>query len=176
MTSSPTPPTPPSFFLAFPHLPLPSFFSFLSPLFFFLPCRPFPDPCRRFPKIFRRFSPPIRSQDLCDVNFGKLGLKGPMRQHDEIFGPIFRNDVIAFADQDSQQPIRSQGFGAKIWINQSQATISNRQKWSKGFHSTTLVKFTMDKLYHVFKQSCLLTDYQCVWTGKNFTIKNKRKV
>ena len=27
-----------------------------------------------FPKIFRRCSPPIRSQEICDVNFGKSGL------------------------------------------------------------------------------------------------------
>ena len=30
-----------------------------------------------FPKIFRRCSPPIRSQEICDVIFVKLGQKGP---------------------------------------------------------------------------------------------------
>ena len=35
---------------------------------------PFP---KIFPKICRRCSPPIRSQEICDVIFGKYGLKGP---------------------------------------------------------------------------------------------------
>ena len=114
MTSSPTPSTPPLFFLFFPTHPSPPF-SFLrppTPLRFF-PLA-FPNPCRRFPKIFRRCPPPIRSQDICDVSFGKLGRKGPMRQTNEIFGAIFRNDVIVFSAEDFQQPIRSQGFGVQI--------------------------------------------------------------
>ena len=49
---------------------------------------PLPTLSEDFPKIFRRSSPPIRSQEICDVIFVKLGLYGPMRQTNEIFGAM----------------------------------------------------------------------------------------
>ena len=99
-----------------PYPPLP--LSFLpspthsSPLFFLLPCRRFPNPCRRFPTIFRRSSPPIRSQDICDVIFGKYGRKGPMRQTNEI--------LELFLDPMSSL------FRPTIFNNQSEAAILRR--------------------------------------------------
>ena len=62
MTSSPTHlPTPPSFFLAIPHPPLPSFFP---------PCLAHPSRtlADAFPTLFRRCSPPIR----CHENLRKI--------------------------------------------------------------------------------------------------------
>ena len=101
-----THPTHPSLFLSC--LPQPT-----PPLFFFLlPCRRFPNPCRRFPTIFRRSSPPIRSQDICDVIFGKYGRKGPMRQTNEI--------LELFLDPMSSL------FRPTIFNNQSEATIFRR--------------------------------------------------
>ena len=101
-----THPTHPSLFLSC--LPQPT-----PPLFFvLLPCRRFPNPCRRFPTIFRRSSPPIRSQDICDVIFGKYGRKGPMRQTNET--------LELFLDPMSSL------FRPTIFNNQSEAAIFRR--------------------------------------------------
>ena len=62
-----------SFFIDFLHLRLID----ISSDAFQQPIRSHPFP-KIFPKIFRRCSPPIRSQEICDVIFVKLGLMYPI--------------------------------------------------------------------------------------------------
>ena len=101
MTSSPTrpslifsclpPPTPPLFFpLAFTH-PSPLFFllpspTHPSPLFFPLALPTIPEPLPTLSEDFPKILSTNQKPGFCDVIFGKLGLKGPMRQHNEILG------------------------------------------------------------------------------------------
>ena len=108
--SSLTPPTPPLSFLPSPTYPSPLFFPLALPT---LP-EPLPtlsdDFSEDLPKICRRCSPPIPSQEICDVIFGKYGRKGPMRQHNEI---LRFDDVIASGRRFSttnQKPPFSEDF------------------------------------------------------------------
>ena len=130
MTSSPTHlPTPPSFFLAFSHPPLPLFFLLAlphPPLPAFFPLA--------LPTLFRRFSDAFPMMTSSSEN---RVASSPWRQPNELFAVRWCH---LFSNGPFQQPIRSQGFGAQIWMNQSQATISNRQNGSNVAHSTTYMK------------------------------------
>ena len=95
-----------------PYPPLP--LSFLpspthpSPLFCPLALPTIPEPL----STLSESSPPIRSQDICDVIFGKYGRKGPMRQTNEI--------LELFLDPMSSL------FRPTIFNNQSEAAIFRR--------------------------------------------------